>query len=224
MTGEAPSRTVPTRMPQKYPGRDRVALAALIADARVGHLAFAVDGRPRVLPIAVVSAGDDILLHGSTGSRWLRLLATGAPVALSVTALDALVVARSAFESSMHYRSAVFFGRCAAVSDEAKVHALDLVTDAILPGRVAEIRRHGAKELAATLVLRLTVDEWSFKVSAGWPEDEPDDVAGSAWAGVLPFATGFTTALAAPDLAEGIVVPRSVSDLLARRGSGYSPA
>jgi len=99
-------------MPEKFPGRDSAALCALISDARVGHFAFVVDGQPRVLPIAVVQAGDDILLHGSTGSRWLRLLATGIPVALSVTALDALVVARSAFESSMHYRSAVLFGRC----------------------------------------------------------------------------------------------------------------
>jgi nitroimidazol reductase NimA-like FMN-containing flavoprotein (pyridoxamine 5'-phosphate oxidase superfamily) len=211
-------------MPEKYPARDRAALHALIADARIGHFAFVVDGEPRVLPIAVVSSGDDILLHGSTGSRWLRLLATGVPVALSVTAVDAIVVARSAFESSMHYRSAVLFGSCAPVSDDDKVRALDHVTNAIIPGRVGEIRRHSAKELAATLVLRLTVDEWSLKVSDGWPEDGPDDVAGPAWAGVLPLATGVTSALRAPDLAEGIDVPRSVHDLLDGKRSGYSPA
>lgn len=216
-------RSIPARMPEKYPGRDRAALHALVADARVGHVAFVVDGEPRVLPIAIVSAGDDILLHGSTGSRWLRLLATGAPVALSVTALDAVVVARSAFESSMHYRSAVLFGGCRPVVDDAKVHALDHITNAILPGRVGEIRRHSARELAATLVLRLDVEDWTLKVSDGWPDDGPDDVAGTAWAGVLPVATGFTTALPAPDLAEGIALPSSVQDLLEGHRSGYSP-
>ncbi|WP_246142099.1 pyridoxamine 5'-phosphate oxidase family protein [Lacisediminihabitans profunda] len=216
-------RVIPARMPEKYPGRDRAALHALIADARVGHVAFVLDGEPRVLPIAIVSTGDDILLHGSTGSRWLRLLATGTPVALSVTSLDAVVVARSAFESSMHYRSAVLFGGCRPVTDDAKVHALDHITNAIIPGRVGEIRRHSPKELAATLVLRLEVEDWSLKVSDGWPEDGPDDVAGTAWAGVLPVATGFTTALAAPDLAEGIPLPPSVQSLLEGRRSGYSP-
>jgi nitroimidazol reductase NimA-like FMN-containing flavoprotein (pyridoxamine 5'-phosphate oxidase superfamily) len=198
-------------MPEKYADLDAAALAALVADARVGHFAFVVDGEPQVLPIAIVADGEDILLHGSTGSRWLRLLATGIPVALSVTAIDALVVARSAFESSMNYRSAVALGSCAPVDDRA---ALDRLTDALIPGRVGELRRPSAKELAATLVLRMTVAEWSLKVSDGWPEDGPDDVAGSAWAGVLPLKTGYREAIPAPDLAPGIAVPPSVERLL----------
>jgi nitroimidazol reductase NimA-like FMN-containing flavoprotein (pyridoxamine 5'-phosphate oxidase superfamily) len=217
------SRTSPTRMGEKYANRDRAGLDALLADARVGHFAFAVDGQPNVLPSAIAKDGDGILVHGSTGSRWLRLLATGVPVALAVTALDALVVARSAFESSMHFRSAVIFGSCALVPEDQKVAALDRVTEALIPGRLAELRTHSAKELAATLILRMTIDEWSLKVSAGWPEDEPADVAGDAWAGVLPTATGFTAANAAPDLAVGIAVPDSVRRMLENRATGYSP-
>ena len=213
-----PGRTAPTRMPEKFVAPDLAALAALVRDARVGHFAFVEDGEPRVLPIAIVAEGAHILLHGSTGSHWLRLLATGIPVALSVTAIDALVVARSAFESSMNYRSAVLFGSCAPVGDNPvdTVAALDLVTEGLIPGRVAELRPHTAKELAATLVLRMTVSEWTLKVSEGWPEDGPADVAGQAWAGTLPLRTGYERAIPAPDLAAGILLPGSVCNLLGR--------
>ena len=213
-----PGRTAPTRMPEKFVAPDLAALAALVRDARVGHFAFVEDGEPRVLPIAIVAEGAHILLHGSTGSHWLRLLATGIPVALSVTAIDALVVARSAFESSINYRSAVLFGTCAPVGDNPvdTVAALDLVTEGLIPGRVAELRPHTVKELAATLVLRMTVSEWTLKVSEGWPEDGPADVAGQAWAGTLPLRTGYERAIPAPDLAAGILLPGSVRNLLGR--------
>jgi nitroimidazol reductase NimA-like FMN-containing flavoprotein (pyridoxamine 5'-phosphate oxidase superfamily) len=203
-------------MPEKFVPADLDALAALVRHARVGHFAFVEDGRPRVLPIAIVTDGADILLHGSSGSHWLRLLATGIPVALSVTAIDALVVARSAFESSMNYRSAVLFGRCAPVADSPaeKAAALDLVTEGLIPGRVAELRPHSAKELAATLVLRMTVDEWTLKVSDGGPDDGPADVAGPTWAGILPLRSGYTGAIGASDLATGIPLPGSVRALL----------
>jgi nitroimidazol reductase NimA-like FMN-containing flavoprotein (pyridoxamine 5'-phosphate oxidase superfamily) len=203
-------------MPEKFVAPDLDALATLVRDARVGHFAFVEDGEPRVLPIAIVADGAHILLHGSTGSHWLRLLATGIPVALSVTAIDALVVARSAFESSMNYRSAVLFGSCAPVADNVadRVAALDLVTDGLIPGRVAELRPPSAKELAATLVLRMTVVEWTLKVSESWPEDGPADVAGSAWAGILPLRTGYERAIPAPDLTAGIPQPESVRSLL----------
>jgi len=163
-----------------------------------------------------VTDGPQLLLHGSSGSHWLRLLATGIPVALSVTAIDALVVARSAFESSMNYRSAVIFGSCAPVAGTPteKAAVLDLVTEGLIPGRVAELRPHSAKELAATLVLRLTVDEWTLKVSDGWPDDGPADVAGPAWAGILPLSTGFTKAIPTADLAPGIPQPESVRALV----------
>ena len=141
-----------------------------------------------VLPTAVVRDGDRVLAHGSTGSRWLRRLAAGAPACLAVTAFDALVVARSAFESSMRYRSAVLFGQCQAITEQdAKRCALETTTDALIPGRRAEVRASTAKELAAVLVLALPIAEWSLKVSEGWPDDPPGDVAGPAWQACCPW-------------------------------------
>jgi hypothetical protein len=147
----------------------------------------------------------------------MRALADGAPTCLAVTALDGLVVARSAFESSLHYRSAVLFGACATVPDADRPAALDLITEALLPGRVAELRRPTERELRATLILTLPIVEWSLKVSDGWPEDPADDVAGDAWAGVVPLLTGYASPRPAPDLRAGIPVPASVRNLAADR-------
>jgi uncharacterized protein len=206
----APRR--PTRIPEKA-STERTALDALLDSTRVGHFGVvADDGSPVVIPTMVVRDGDRVLAHGSTGSGWMRRLAAGAPTALAVTAYDGLVVARSAFESSIRYRSAVLFGRCSTVSDD-KERFLDLVTEALLPGRVAEVRRPTRAELAATLVLALPIEDWSLKVSAGWPEDEDADVAGPAWAGVVPLRQVYDAPLAAPDLRDGIRVPPSVRAL-----------
>jgi uncharacterized protein len=207
------NRTRITRLREKG-STDRAELDALLDGARVGHFALAGepdgDGTPVVLPTAVTRDGDRVLAHGSTGSRWMRRLAAGAPTCLAVTALDGLVVARSAFESSLHYRSAVLFGRCAVVPDDDKRRALDLVTDALLPGRVVEVRSPTQRELDATLVLALPIREWSLKVSAGWPDDPADDVAGPAWAGVVPMRTVHGAPIAAPDLGPGRELPASV--------------
>lgn len=211
-------RVRPTRMPDRV-SADQAALHRLLTDVPVGHVGFSTeDGQPFVLPIAIARAGTDVLLHGSTGSRWLRLIATGIPVSLAVTALDGLVVARSAFESSMHYRSAVLFGRCTVLDGQQKLSALDALTDALIPGRAAEVRRPSAKELAATLVLRMSVEDWSIKVSAGQPDDPAEDVAGPAWAGVVPLVSRYSEAHDAPDLRPGIEVPGSVRRLLERDG------
>jgi nitroimidazol reductase NimA-like FMN-containing flavoprotein (pyridoxamine 5'-phosphate oxidase superfamily) len=203
----------PIRLPEKARD-DRAALDALLDDTRVGHFAVvADDGTPAVIPTMVVRDGDRVLAHGSTGSRWMRRLATGVPTALAVTAYDGIVVARSAFESSIRYRSAVIFGACTTVTD-GKERFLDLVTEALIPGRSAEVRRPTKAELAATLVLSLPLDDWSLKVSAGWPDDEDDDVAGPAWAGVVPVRQVYDAPLVAPDLREGIAVPPSVRSLV----------
>jgi nitroimidazol reductase NimA-like FMN-containing flavoprotein (pyridoxamine 5'-phosphate oxidase superfamily) len=203
----------PTRLAEKA-STDRAALDALLDGALVGHFGLvAEDGTPVVIPTAVVRDGDRVLAHGSTGSRWMRLLATGAPTALAVTAYDGLVVARSAFESSIRYRSAVLFGACTVLDAAEKETVLDLVTERLIPGRVAEVRRPTKAELAATLVLSLPIDDWSLKVSAGWPEDEDDDVAGPAWAGVVPLRQVYDAPLGAPDLRAGIAVPASVRAL-----------
>jgi nitroimidazol reductase NimA-like FMN-containing flavoprotein (pyridoxamine 5'-phosphate oxidase superfamily) len=205
----------PIRLPEKA-SAERADLDALLDTARVGHFGLvAEDGTPAVIPTMVVRDGDRVLAHGSTGSRWMRRLATGVPTALGLTAYDGLVVARSAFESSIRYRSAVIFGRCSKVTED-KQRFLDLVTEALIPGRSVEIRRPTKAELAATLVLALPIEDWSLKISAGWPEDEDDDVAGTAWAGVVPVREAYDAPLAAPDLRAGIDVPPSVRALADR--------
>jgi nitroimidazol reductase NimA-like FMN-containing flavoprotein (pyridoxamine 5'-phosphate oxidase superfamily) len=212
------SRTADSRRGIRLPelaSTDRGALDALLDSALVGHFGLvAEDGTPVVIPTAVIRDGDRVLAHGSTGSRWMRRLADGAPTALAVTSYDGLVVARTAFESSILYRSAVIFGRCAPVADE-KERLLDLVTERLLPGRVAEVRRPTKAELAATLLLTLPIEDWSLKVSDDWPEDEEDDVAGPAWAGVVPLRQMYDEPLPAPDLTPGIPVPPSVAALRA---------
>lgn len=208
------ARTDLTRLSEKA-RHDRTQLDALLDASLVGHLALVrPDGSPVVLPTAVARDGDRVLLHGSTGSPWLRQVAAGAAVCLEITAVDGLVVARSAFESSVHYRSAVLFGTCSSLTGQEKVAALAVLTDRLIPGRVAEVRDSTAKELAATLVLALPITEWSLKVSDGWPEDEEADVAGDAWAGVVPLLPpSYAAPLPAPDLRADIPVPASVRRL-----------
>jgi nitroimidazol reductase NimA-like FMN-containing flavoprotein (pyridoxamine 5'-phosphate oxidase superfamily) len=211
-------RTRITRLREKG-STERGQLDALLDATRVGHFALvAPDGQPVVIPTAIVRDGDRVLAHGSTGSTWMRALAAGAPTCLAVTALDGLVVARSAFESSLHYRSAVLFGTCTPVPAAEKEPALDLITEALLPGRVAEIRRPADRELSATLVLELPITEWSLKVSDGWPEDPDEDIAGDAWAGVVPLVPRYAAPQPAPDLRDGIPVPASVRNLTAASG------
>ena len=202
----------PVRIPEKA-SSERSDLDALLDSSHIGHFAVvAEDGTPAVIPTLVVRDGDRVLAHGSTGSRWMRRLASGVPTALGVTAYDGIVVARSAFESSIRYRSAVVFGSCTTLTED-KERFLDLVTETLIPGRNAEVRRPTKAELAATLVLALPLDDWSLKISAGWPEDEADDIAGPAWAGVVPVREVYDTPLPAPDLRAGIDVPASVRAL-----------
>ena len=211
------TRTEITRLGERGTS-DRTQLDALLDSVRVGHFAVTADHGPVVVPTAIARDGDRVLAHGSTGSGWMRLLAAGAPACLAVTSLEGLVVARSAFESSMHYRSAVLFGRCSRLDGAEKLAALDVITDHLIPGRVAELRRPTAKEVAATLVLALPIDEWSLKASAKWPDDPPQDVEADAWAGVVPMTTVYGPPFDAPDLRPGIAVPQSVRRLV--DGSG----
>lgn len=208
------SRTTITRLARKA-RQQRAELDQLLDTVHIGHFALvADDGHPVVLPTAVVRDGDQVLAHGSTGSGWLRRLAAGAPTSLAVTAFDGLVVARSAFESSMRYRSAVIFGQCALIGEpDGKRRALDTITDALIPGRTREVRSSTAKELAAVQVLALPIEEWSLKVSEGWPDDPEEDVAGPAWAGVLPVIQQYGEPVPAPDLRAGIGLPDSVRRL-----------
>lgn len=205
-------RTDVTRLPRKQ-RHDRTALDQLLDSVRVCHVGLVVDGGPLVVPTAFARDGDRLLLHGSTGSPWMRAAAEGASLSVAVTALDGIVVARSAFESSLHYRSAVLFGEASVVPPEERVDALDRLTDALIPGRAREVRSSTPRELAATLVLAMPIARWSLKVSDGWPEDEEDDVAGDAWAGVVPLRETAGDPRPAPDLRPGIAQPPSVRGL-----------
>lgn len=203
-----------TRLAEKQ-SASRADLDELLASTPLATVALVRDGHPVVFPTGFARVADDLVIHGSTGSPWLRALAAGAPAAVSVTTLDGVVVARSGFESSFHYRSAALFGVFETIPEQWKVSYLNALTDAFIPGRVAELRASSRRELAATLALRMAItdDNWSLKVSAGWPEDPDEDVAGDAWAGVVPMTVAYGAPQAAPDLTPGIVVPASVRAL-----------
>jgi nitroimidazol reductase NimA-like FMN-containing flavoprotein (pyridoxamine 5'-phosphate oxidase superfamily) len=206
-----------TRLPEKQ--RDsRAELYALLDSTPLATIAVIRDGHPAIFPTGFARVADELVIHGSTGSPWLRALAAGAPAAVSVTTLDGIVVARSGFESSFHYRSAVLFGTFAPVPDADKVRYLETLTDAFIPGRVAELRPSTRKEIAATVALRLGIgtDNWSLKVSDGWPEDPDEDVASGAWAGVVPLTVRAGAPHPAPDVPAGTPVPESVRALAAK--------
>jgi nitroimidazol reductase NimA-like FMN-containing flavoprotein (pyridoxamine 5'-phosphate oxidase superfamily) len=191
------ARTRIRRLPEKA-AHDRADLDAVLDASRVAHLAFVHDGHPVNVPVACARDGDRLLLHGSTGSRLFRALATGAPVCATATLLDGMVLARSAFESSMHYRSAMVFG--VATEVEEKEAALRAMSEAWMPGRWATLRAPRAKELAATMVLALPLTEWSVKISAGDPDDPLEDLDEPVWAGVLPIVSSYGEPRPAPDL------------------------
>ncbi len=190
----------------------REALFELLGSTPLATVALVRDGHPAVFPTGFARIGDDLVIHGSTGSPWIRALGSGAPAAVSVTTLDGVEVARSGFESSFHYRSAVVFGTFERIPDADKVSYLERLTDTFIPGRVAELRASTRKELAATMALRLPITEtnWSLKVSAGWPEDPPEDVEAGVWAGVVPMSVSYGEPLRAPDCDAAIPVPESV--------------
>ncbi|GAA2386883.1 pyridoxamine 5'-phosphate oxidase family protein [Dactylosporangium salmoneum] len=184
--GAPVERTRVRRLPDKQV-RDRAALHGVLDAGLVAHVAFVHDGHPFAIPVAYARDADTVLFHGSTGSRLFRLLAEGAPCCLSVTLLDGLILARSAFEASMRYRSAMVLGACSVVEDQ--VPALRTISEHLTPGRWEQIRPPSRKELAATLVLALPLEEWSLKVSDGWPETSDEDAGWSPPTGVIPIRT-----------------------------------
>ena len=181
--------------------RDRSALHAVLDAGLVGHLGVTDPaGRPYVLPVAYARVDETVLFHGSSASRLFRLCAAGVPVCFTVTELDGLVLARSAFESSMNYRSAMVLGHCGVLHGRTKELALRQISEHLMPGRWEEIRKPSAQELKATAVLELPLDECSLKVSADGPSDEPADRELPVWAGRLPLARQWGDPVPAEDL------------------------
>ncbi|WP_149550542.1 pyridoxamine 5'-phosphate oxidase family protein [Streptomyces marokkonensis] len=203
-------RTVPTRSPDRA-AYDRELVHAILDEGYVCHLGFVRDGAPVVLPTLYCRVGEVLYVHGSTGSRPLRAAGRadqGLPVCLTVTHVDGLVLARSAFHHSVNYRSVVVHGLAYDVTDpEEKRQALDALVDHVVPGRAADSRPASKKELAATAVIRLELDEVSAKLRTGGVNDEPEDLALPHWAGVVPLSKGYDTPLADPDLAPGTELP-----------------
>ena len=193
---------------------DRTELNRLLDNTVLAHIGMVDDtGNAVVIPTGIARDGDRILIHGSTGSGWMRRVAEGRQVCVTVTDLNGIIVARSSFESSFRYRSAVLFGTFTQLSDPDVSHALDVIIEHFLPGRRAEIRGTRRRELAATMVLAMPIQDWSLKISGAWPTDPADDVAGSTWAGVIPFHVQYGDPQPAPDLRAGIGVPASVRAL-----------
>ncbi|HEV7423410.1 MAG TPA: pyridoxamine 5'-phosphate oxidase family protein [Mycobacterium sp.] len=203
-----------TRLSEKQ-DTSRTQLDDLLDSTPLATVALVRDNHPVIFPTGFARIGDVLVIHGSTGSPWLRALAAGAPAAVSVTTLDGVVVARSGFESSFRYRSAAVFGVFEKVPDADKVGYLETLTDTFIPGRVAELRASTRRELASTLALRLPIGDvnWSLKVSAGWPEDPEEDIAAGAWAGVVPLTVNYGAPQPAPDLTPGTPLPPSVRAL-----------
>jgi len=208
-TGADTPRTTVRRLPEKQVA-DLEVLHAILDAAYAAQVGFQTEGQPFVLPMACARDGDHLLLHGSTASRLMRALADGAPVCVNVMHLDGLVYARSAFESSMNYRSATVLGVAERVPDDEKLAALERLTEHLFPGRWAALRAPKKKELAATLILRLPLEEWSVKISEGYGEDDPDDLEATVWAGVVPFRMVAGEPEDAPDLAASTPVPDHV--------------
>jgi len=167
---------------------DRAAAYQILDEGFICHVGFVADGQPFVIPTGYGRVGDNLYIHGSAASRMLRRVDEGVSVCVTVTLLDGLVLARSIFNHSMNYRSVVILGTARAVNDpKEKLEALRLLSEHILPGRWVESRLPNERELKATLVMRLPIEEFSAKVRQGPPVDDEEDYAFPTWAGVVPL-------------------------------------
>ncbi|HET9123469.1 MAG TPA: pyridoxamine 5'-phosphate oxidase family protein [Solirubrobacteraceae bacterium] len=194
---------------------DRATIDAVLDRALVAHVAFVADGQPYCIPTLCARIGDRALIHGSAASRMLRGLSAGAPACLTATCTDGIVLARSVFNHSINYASALVLGELVPVTDPAgKLAALEAFTEKLVPGRWAEVRPPSAQELKATAVLALEIDEASAKLRTGPPSDEDPEV--QVWAGVVPILSVYGEPLPAPDQAPDLPLAPSVARLTGR--------
>lgn len=205
--GAASPRSAVRRHPERG-HYDRETIAAILDEAIFCHVGFAVDGQPFVIPTIHARVGDVVYLHGSPASRLLQRLAGPVDVCVTATILDGLVLARSVYNHSMNYRSAVVFGRARAVEERAeKLAALEAVSEHVVRGRWADARLPSEKELAGTRVLAVTIDEASAKVRSGPPGDFEADVPLPIWAGVIPLRLVSGAPETDAQVPEGVPVP-----------------
>ena len=199
------------RVPER--GRyDRQTIDAILDASLLAHVGIVDGGVPQVIPMGMARRGDEVLLHGSTASRLMRTLAGGAEVCVTVTHLDGVVVARSAFNSSMNYRSVVLYGQARALTDPTeKLDALRTLTEHLIPGRWAEVRPPHEQELKATLIVSVPLDRAAAKVRTGPPEDDDADMDSPVWAGVIPLRLVSDPPVPDEAMLAPIAVPPSVT-------------
>jgi nitroimidazol reductase NimA-like FMN-containing flavoprotein (pyridoxamine 5'-phosphate oxidase superfamily) len=204
-------RTTVKRM-AKRAAYERAAIHSILDRAIVCHVGFVSDGAPSVLPTLHARIGERLYLHGSAASHMLGIAAGGAEICVTVTMIDGLVLARSAFHHSVNYRSAVIFGRAVRVDDRAqKLAAMRALVEHVAPGRWAGTREPNEKEIAATLILEMPIAEASAKIRTGGPIDDAADYALPHWAGVIPLTLAASVAIADARLARSIPLPAHVA-------------
>jgi len=192
---------------------DRDVINGILDEAFICHVGFAVDGQPYVIPTGFARINDDLYIHGSAASRMLRAVAGGIDVCVTVTLIDGLVLARSAFHHSMNYRSVVILGKALIVEDPAeKDKALEAFTEHVIPGRWADVRWPTELELKATTVLKLPIEEASAKIRTGGPIDDDEDYDMDVWAGVLPLSLMPDAAVPDERIKPGVQLPGYVTE------------
>jgi uncharacterized protein len=208
-----PSERVRLRRKRERASYDRGVIDAILDEALVAHLGIVEpDGQPVVTPTLHARSGEVVYCHGSVASRTLRALGAGAPLCLTVSLIDGLVLARAAMHHSTNYRSVMIMGTATVVEDPAeKLAAMEAVVEHVVPGRWAHVRAPTENELRATAVLALPIEQASAKVRTGPPLDDEEDYALSAWAGVIPFMTSAGTPEPDPRMPAGVEVPLHAS-------------
>lgn len=192
---------------------DRDTIYPILDEALVCHVGFAIDGQPYVIPTIHARMGDELLIHGLKGGRMLEHINAGHPVCVTVTLLDGLVMARTVFNHSMNYRSAVLFGRGATIEDPArKLAALECLTEHVSRGRWAEARQPNAKELKVTTIIALEIESASAKIRQGAPGDDGEDLAFPVWAGVIPLPVVPQTPVRDPKQTDELPLPEYLAN------------
>ena len=206
------SRNKVKRVPERG-HYDQETVYAILDDAFVCHISFVVDGQPFIIPTLYGRDSNKIYIHGATTSRLLKHLDRGLPMSLAVTHVDGIVLARSAFHHSANYRSVVVYGTARLMADDRKEHALYVISENVLKGRWDEVRRPNKKELKATSVLEIEIEQASAKIRTGGPKDEKTDYNLDVWAGVVPLAVESKAAVPDEVLKDGVELPQSVTRL-----------
>ena len=198
---------------------DRASVYAILDEGPICHVAYQIDGQPFAIPTIHARIDDALYFHGSPANRMLGALAEGAPACVTVTLIDALVLARSAFHHSMNYRSAVVFGNASAVEDDQeKLRALSALVERLVPGRWKDTRHPTPEEIRATVVVRLPIEQASAKIRTGDPVDDESDHGLPHWAGVVPITRSLDAPHSAADLRAGIEVPQYLRDFASDYG------